>query len=810
MSKPSFWVAILVSLFISAIFGTVSSGLSSGRAVDAACEKVEAVFARGSGQDISELGDKTEANRFFDSVKYEVNNWSNLGFHSYELGSDAKYGGYGGYSYPAVAVGGWGPDKLAHSMGAGISNGQSFKYGASVKEGDAELLSYIVQRYSKCKASTHPYFILGGYSQGAQVVGETLSLLPPSIRNRVVYTGLFGDPKLYYPEGEHGFMKTSPACKGQKLSVYRRGPINTGHPGCNLVNGSLGGRIPYLPKDIEHRVGLWCNDQDFVCGSAHFTWFMDGHGEYKDPGQGIDQSAKEAIVQLFARVDNDNLQEAKRELLSSFSQSFYSAPEHVDTSYLFGNGNSPQKDIVYLVDSSWLTGERRESFKYTISQTMPAYLAADGHFMIGVFGNRGIDTNPQSIYPVNPTGFMDYGRWFVDNISFLDNISALDPGFPLANAFGVLSDQVDWRNGANKSIILLTNGGQYQSPDALGFTNEQVARRALEIDPVNIFPVVPVGASEQYTELANLTSGKVETYSDDDLSSALESALGDIDAKPEVYLPNADYFASPGEEVKFDASSSRSTTEITEYAWDFDGDNIFDVTTTTPVATHTYDTAADYIMQVRVTTKDGAMSNASANVHVGTIEAPELPSAPLHLAAKVTETTTHQGTILLTWDKITDPLTDKLALFIDGELVGSLSADRTSIEIRNVSTDADTEFALVGVSAGGEFGESAFATASSLHPLDIAGIIARAKLAATTSHQDYGNSTPPNGQLLSAKSNSSNDSLATSEVLGSTAKTHALSKLDNTNEYLAWIATAITVIIAAGVVGVRRRAMRRR
>ncbi|MFZ2545292.1 MAG: cutinase family protein [Candidatus Saccharimonadales bacterium] len=87
-----------------------------------------------------------------------------------------------------------------NAIGAVFSGGQSFAYGDSVKQGVGELKSYLAQRYNKCK-STGTQYILGGYSQGAQVVGQALPDIAREIRDNIVFAGFFGDPKLHYPEG---------------------------------------------------------------------------------------------------------------------------------------------------------------------------------------------------------------------------------------------------------------------------------------------------------------------------------------------------------------------------------------------------------------------------------------------------------------------------------------------------------------------------------------------------------------------------------------------------------------------------------
>lgn len=87
-------------------------------------------------------------------------------------------------------------------------------------------------------------------------------------------------------------------------------------------------------------------------------------------------------------------------------------------------------------------------------------------------------------------------------------------------------------------------------------------------------------------------------------------------------LTNATYAAEVGQEFKFDASPSYilNDEKIAKYEWDFDGNNTFETTTTTPSITHAYSSEFDGIIQVKVSTAQGITSNASAKIHVGHVK----------------------------------------------------------------------------------------------------------------------------------------------------------------------------------------------
>lgn len=130
------------------------------------------------------------------------------------------------------------------------------------------LRDYYDEVVSSCPDSL---WVLAGYSQGAMVVAEAVK----SFRHeRVVYVALFGDPKLYLPEGS-GLLPD--ACLGRNYSTYR-----VYVPSCRTHEGSLKARSPYVYGELAGKYGLWCNSEDYICGSALLPWKNDGHMKYSE------------------------------------------------------------------------------------------------------------------------------------------------------------------------------------------------------------------------------------------------------------------------------------------------------------------------------------------------------------------------------------------------------------------------------------------------------------------------------------------------------------------------------------------------
>jgi len=74
------------------------------------------------------------------------------------------------------------------------------------------------------------------------------------------------------------------------------------------------------------------------------------------------------------------------------------------------------------------------------------------------------------------------------------------------------------------------------------------------------------------------------------------------------------------ESVTFDASSSHDPDgTISSYAWDFDGDGIFDQKTTDPVVTHTYAVSGTKNVTLRVTDNNGATTQVTEKVNISAL-----------------------------------------------------------------------------------------------------------------------------------------------------------------------------------------------
>lgn len=656
--KALIYVVSLVTI-IASVF--VFDARVMAKKVDDKCTLVTAIFARGSGQGFN----AKESLTFRTQLESRVDK-KQLNF--YELGSES----YGGNQYPAVDVSNvWN----GNAIGAKISGGMGNTYGKSVKEGVAELRTYLDIRHRKCP---NEFFILGGVSQGAQVVGQALPSISSSVKNKIVFNMLFGDPKLYLPEGEGIF---PPACRNEKLSAYRREIAN-----CHVDNGALGARKPFLPSEDNSKTGLWCLANDYVCGSSKFVWDVEGHGKYANNNGPIDDGAREAANRLknAAKLASQN-------------------DPGINDKPLNNNMGTTGTDVVFVLDTTGSMSLYIDQMKTFIRNYSSKIKEMNGRVGLVVYRDAGDEYTAKKL--------SDLQSDTTDMLGKLEDISVEggddDPEAAL-HASMVAMNEMKWQKGATKAIILLTDAG-YHEPDKVdGSTLVAVAKRSLEIDPVNIYPVVEKHLEGSYEDIASQTTGQViVSGGENDTIAALSKALTKIKNRPNAKLKIGEYYAEVGQKITFDASDSYVVDgDITKYEWDFDGDGKIDQTTTAPTTSHVYNEKFDGVMQVRMSASNDTVSNISAPVKVGI--KPNLPVGPgaPQVSAKIIERNGNKATIRLNWQPV-DELSSRWLVSLDDTNLGYTVGEQRQLDITDVDVSTSRKVTVTGIKADGYAGKPA-------------------------------------------------------------------------------------------------------
>lgn len=137
----------------------------------------------------------------------------------------------------------------------------------------------------------------------------------------------------------------------------------------------------------------------------------------------------------------------------------------------------------------------------------------------------------------------------------------------------------------------------------------------------------PLGADFELNAMPLFTSGITAVkFLSGDLASPQEVDLNLLDPIIIKGTPNeppqVSFTTSPAkphinEPITFDASGTFDPDgSISEYAWDFDGDGLFDQTTTDPVVTHSYSVAGTKSVTLRATDSDGATERTTISLNI--------------------------------------------------------------------------------------------------------------------------------------------------------------------------------------------------
>lgn len=511
--------------------------------VGANCRDYQLIFARGSGEKIHD-GNFLEFKR---TVSEDfINRLKDFGvsYDFYELGQNEVEG------YPAVDPG------FSGALGAKISAGEKFKYGESVRRGVMELVKYFRNYYQKCPKTK---FILVGYSQGAQVIGTSLEYLN---LDAVFYVGTFGDPKLYLPEG---FGLRPPACLGNNLSDYR-----TFVPDCLVNQGYLKGRDPYRDLKLRGKVGAWCLEGDFVCGSKFiFQDLFAAHVSYKKIG-------------------------AYRHLSGILTEKIAKAQKvKID----------PVHDMTVVFDSTGSMKELIDQYKNRANNLAERVLAGGGRVALLEYRDLKEKFWPRKICE-------DCSRLeFAQGIEKIKPAGGGDERESALSAIKFALNNHDWRRGMLKTIVLVTDAGFHQ-PDRDGTTLKEVVKRTLEIDPVNIYVITKEDIAQNYQELTSKTGGRI--LKGDDLLSSTEI----IFERPDPVLNLEKFEARPNEAVNFEVKLNNFKNQKYRYWWDLDFDGIFEIESLEPKIQWVYTKPTQGFMQVKVSEEDGDFGTMSAWVRV--------------------------------------------------------------------------------------------------------------------------------------------------------------------------------------------------
>lgn len=543
---------------------------------------------------------------------------SSLSYQFYELGSIAQKG----KQYPAVAVAG-SLNGIANLVGAYVSAGTAYEFGSSVYQGQQELENYLTEVSYSCPQTK---FVLGGYSQGAMVISGMLDRIDAK---KVVYVATFGDPKIYLPEGK-GIIPD--ACIGKNLSNYRANVVD-----CRAYKGILGAYQPYQPKTYYDKLGTWCNGEDIMCSSK---MSLQDHTSY-------------ASTNLYAQASDVILNKIRQTFPDKLTSSATKISFH---------------DIVILIDSTGSMGPIINTYKAEAKRLAQKNYAQGGRVALYEYRDLSDPFAPRELCNFE----CNYDE-FVRQLEQIEVGGGGDAPESVLNASLHVMNSMKWQMGASKSIILLTDNG-YLSPDRDGTSFHQVVKRSLEIDPVNIYTLTPPGIMPEYEELTLATGGKTFNL-EEEIELSTESVLN----KPVVNFPLAQYVGYTTQNFSFSLDTNIKNDAAYEYLWDLDGDDEYEIKTTTPNLEYQFQHAySGYVKAKAVSRNSKNYSLASTKVDVMSADSETLQLAAIE---SLTSQSLDSGSAQINF--VTHA--DQTLLVINQQVMGFLTEDQRQITLTDMT-----------------------------------------------------------------------------------------------------------------------------
>lgn len=630
ISQRLFYVLIMILFFVANI-------LSISRVVAAtSCKDIALIWIRGSGQEaydpndprFTPENDKTrEGAVFFKNLDKRIAPWiskEKINLANFEGKYDPNgYTAASAFNFESITEGDV-PNALQEKLGI-----EGNEYIKSVNSGVAELTGFLTERVNQCPKQE---IVLGGYSQGAHVVGETLKNLDNNTLARINFAALFGDPKLNVgfdvKDYKGALLDTSARTIDDILDSTQFGdvldqpkaPWVRGDVAWKSTGGGLGARTPYIPDVMTGRVGSWCDDQDAICNGdlSKIVDTREGHTSY--PDRWMEQVANEIA-------------------------------EHLDTAFPFYAGaiktakwephysKDGVTDVMIVIDT---TG----SMATVINQ-----VKANATSIV----NTIFDANQLKSPRIGLVEFRDQGSAFVtktnvaltsDKTSVINAVLNLQTGDggddPEAWYSGIMEAyNQPWRKGARKIMYFFADTEPKDPEPGTGYTAHDVTQRALEIDPVQIYPIwmngfIAVDFQQKYQDAANklavATGGRLIRTPDKyqgkfingNVVKGLEYATTELATDPVAQIDGPDT-GMVGDVLLFNGGKTYDSEKaIVEYSWDFDNDHKVDIVSNSPRVVWRYNSAYDGFITMFAKASDGGVSSATKNIKVEALPV-ELP-----------------------------------------------------------------------------------------------------------------------------------------------------------------------------------------
>ena len=591
----------------------VFSALSSlSYANNSQCSDVSLIFLRGSGQNPkSEFIDKPlsadfkkqeqQSYSFFNELDKKINNKTKE-FVSFHNQGGHKYG------YKAQGIESF-TKKAEHNTETTVRNNAYYE---SMYDGSDALTQYLKKKISSCPAQQ---IILGGYSQGAQVVGESIPRLTSLERSNIKYVALYGDPKLNTKDNS---------------SVWKKGPWVRGNTNRH-INGVLGARVQYLPEDMRNKSGSWCDIGDPVCAGRSVNTNIFNKGLFDKFG---DKTHSDIYQKSWIEASGS-------EIASKIEpDKFANKKPYFEQTLYFKEGTRPLTDIVLIVDNSGFMSSEMEYIRNNKTQIAESFLKDKPNTQVSIvrYGNQSIP------YFSSVRVYADQFRMPTNNVNTLaEGLGNLHP-WPNGDSKTAILDGLDaatkleektGRAGAQKHFIAITKNKPLPFDHLVVYeqiTSSVIYKRMKELDPAiaNIM-ILPDSAGNysalpELQSIADATNGQIVQASLSNMQSSFNEFSTILDSSPVAVISNVEY---EGNKVYMTGGDSYDPNGyITSYKWDCNDDGIWDIEDTQASATCEYQADYDGLVVLEVETFDGQSAKAIQSLSVRPVVESEINLEP--------------------------------------------------------------------------------------------------------------------------------------------------------------------------------------
>lgn len=578
------------------------------------------------------------------------------------------------------------------------------RYYESVKDGAEELAWYLEDQMTSCPLQQ---VVLGGYSQGAEVVADGINIMQPDFRARIADVALYGDPK-FNPREDGSYVK-GPWVRGDAAFP-------------NFTGGILSPRKQYVPDDIPS-LGSWCASGDKICDagirdSRALLNSLKDAGNVTNPAENKVHS--NAYQDTWIPKSMNDIVELVRDRLPNID---------MNTSvYINKNDKLWDLDLAIVLDTTSSMSDDLKIIKGNANGLSGELLNSYWNSRVGIvtYGGLPLDYNdPSYQYSSVITPFTnneDLVRQGFQSIAAQEPYYGLMPDgttpYPLteqsAQLDGIMTaiNGLQWEHGAQKKIIVITNNkARDPDPSPNHWTSSQVKQAAFDLDPAGLnLANVSCGVDgqterwgcdnsidEQFQSLANgggqIADVDISYGTLDELNGLLET----FNTQPVASI-SGDHDGYVGSPVQLNAGDSYDPNgAVSFYSWDCDSDGTNDVFSG-PNASCTYDSSGDYLVTLNIGSSDGQNTQATWQVHISAGSPPITPAAPESPDATLTYA---DSSLNLSWN---NAYSSDVYLRVSDEndnLIGYAPADAKSVLLAGIGSEVPALHVSACTDAGG-------------------------------------------------------------------------------------------------------------